>query len=136
MSESARYQEYNTTASSSNNLSTLPDWSEAKAKAMATEDGLELTTEHMEVLKYLRKYYDKNGQGYNARTLLNVMEYEFGKWKGKRYLYMLFPKGPVCMGCKYAGIPLPPNCNDLSFGSVQRASPVVNASTIMIVMKP
>ncbi|MDH5392621.1 MAG: TusE/DsrC/DsvC family sulfur relay protein [Gammaproteobacteria bacterium] len=95
----------------------LDDWSESLAHSLAAEENIELTDEHMNVLKYLRKYYDKNGRGYNARTLLNVMEFEFGKWQGKKYLYELFPKGPVSQGCKLAGIPLPPNCNDPSFGS-------------------
>lgn len=99
-------------------LTELGDWSEDVARKLAAEDDLELTSEHMDILRYLRKYYDKNGQGYNARTMLNVMEYEFGKWEGKRRLYQLFPRGPVAMACKYAGIPLPPECNDLSFGSV------------------
>ncbi|HEX5636999.1 MAG TPA: TusE/DsrC/DsvC family sulfur relay protein [Gammaproteobacteria bacterium] len=99
-------------------LSELGDWTEAKAIKMAKEDGLKLTDEHLEILHYLRKYYDKNGQGYNARTMLGAMEFEFGKWEGKRRLYQLFPHGPVSMGCKYAGIPLPPECNDKSFGSV------------------
>ena len=118
MTTSAQYQEPSKADSDSGHLAALPDWSESTAKALAKEDDLTLTDEHFEILKYLRKYYDKHGQGYNARTLLNVMEFEFGKWKGKRHLYLLFPKGPVSMGCKYAGIPLPPNCNDLSFGSV------------------
>ena len=99
-------------------LSELGDWTEAKAIKMAKEDGLKLSDEHLEILQYLRKYYDKNGQAYNARNLLNVMEFEFGKWEGKRRLYQLFPRGPVSQGCKYAGIPLPPECNDKSFGSV------------------
>ncbi|MCW9013835.1 MAG: TusE/DsrC/DsvC family sulfur relay protein [Gammaproteobacteria bacterium] len=99
-------------------LKELADWSEALAKQYAREDGIELTQEHFNILAYLRKYYDKYGQGYNARTLLNVMEFEFGNWEGKRHLYELFPKGPVSQGCKYAGLPLPPNCNDASFGSV------------------
>lgn len=99
-------------------LSELGEWTTEKAIKMAKVDGLALTEEHIEILKYLRKYYDKNGQGYNARTMLGVMEFEFGKWEGKRRLYQLFPHGPVSMGCKYAGIPLPPECNDNSFGSV------------------
>lgn len=99
-------------------LSELEDWSENKAHQLAKEDGLELNDEHIGILNYLRKYYDKNGQGYNARTLLNVMEFEFGKWEGRKHLYQLFPRGPVSQGCKYAGLPLPPNCNDMSFGSV------------------
>lgn len=95
----------------------LDDWSEELAHSLAANENIELTDKHMDVLKYLRKYYDKHGQGYNARTLLNVMEFEFGQWEGKKYLYELFPKGPVSQGCKLAGIPLPPNCNDPSFGS-------------------
>lgn len=95
----------------------LDDWSETLAQSLATEENIQLTDEHMDILKYLRKYYDKHGQGYHARTLLNVLEFEFGKWEGKKHLYELFPKGPVSQGCKLAGIPLPPNCNDASFGS-------------------
>ena len=98
-------------------LAELGDWSEQVAEKIASEEGIKLTDEHLDVLHYLRKYYDKNGQGYNARTLLNVMEFEFGNWQGKKYLYELFPNGPVSQGCKLAGIPLPPNCNDPSFGS-------------------
>lgn len=98
-------------------LSELDEWDENKAREIATQENIKLTDEHMEILNYLRKYYDKNGQGYNARTLLNVMEFEFGKWEGKKRLYQLFPKGPVSQACKLAGIPLPPNCNDISFGS-------------------
>ncbi|MDH5484892.1 MAG: TusE/DsrC/DsvC family sulfur relay protein [Gammaproteobacteria bacterium] len=99
-------------------LAELGDWSEAMARQLASEDHLDLTEEHMDILRYLRKYYNKHGQGYNARTLLNVMEFEFGKWEGKRHLYKLFPKGPVNQACKFAGLPLPPECNDTSFGSV------------------
>lgn len=98
-------------------LAELPDWGENIAHTLAAEEGITLTEEHMDILKYLRKYYDKNGQGYNARTLLNVMEFEFGKWEGKKHLYELFPKGPVSQASKLAGLPLPPNCNDPSFGS-------------------
>ncbi|MDH5517826.1 MAG: TusE/DsrC/DsvC family sulfur relay protein [Gammaproteobacteria bacterium] len=95
----------------------LDDWSVSLAHTLAAEENIVLNNEHMKVLHYLRKYYDKHGQDYHARTLLNVLEFEFGKWQGKKYLYELFPKGPVSQGCKLAGIPLPPNCNDPSFGS-------------------
>ncbi len=118
MTQTTQYQEYKKTETNSGYLIELADWSIELAKKYAEEDNQVLTAEHLKVLAYLRKYYDKNGQGYNARTLLNVMEFEFGKWNGRKYLYMLFPHGPVSQGCKYAGLPLPPNCNDLSFGSV------------------
>ena len=96
----------------------LESWSEDVARQYAGEDGMELTSDHMAVLNYLRKYYDKNGRDYTAHTLLNVKEDEFGHWEGRRGLYRWFPKGTVAKGCKYAGIPLPPTCKDFSFGSV------------------
>lgn len=117
--ESSKHPIIEASAQPSNGyLVELDDWSEDQAHSLAVEENIKLTGEHIAVLNYLRKYYDKNGQGYNARTLLNVMEFEFGKWEGKKHLYELFPKGPVSQGCKLAGIPLPPNCNDSSFGSV------------------
>jgi len=116
--EAGKHAPIEATAAPANGyLIELEDWGENTAHNLAKEEGITLTEEHMDILKYLRKYYDKNGQGYNARTLLNVMEFEFGKWEGKKHLYELFPKGPVSQASRLAGIPLPPNCNDPSFGS-------------------
>jgi len=116
--EAVKHSHVEATAAPANGyLIELAEWDETTAHALAAQEGINLTEEHLDILKYLRKYYDKNGQGYNARTLLNVMEFEFGKWEGKKHLYQLFPKGPVSQASKLAGIPLPPNCNDPSFGS-------------------
>lgn len=116
--EAVKHPVIEATSSPSNGyLVELDEWSEDLAHSLAAEENIKLNNEHLEILSYLRKYYDKNGQGYNARTLLGALEFEFGKWEGRKHLYELFPKGPVSQGCKIAGIPLPPNCNDPSFGS-------------------
>lgn len=37
---------------------------------------------------------------------------------GRRYLYGLFPRGPLAQGCRLAGLPLPQGTLSKSFGSV------------------
>jgi len=38
---------------------------------------------------------------------------------GLKFLYTLFPGGPVAQGCRLAGISAPPGSTDQGFGSVQ-----------------
>jgi tRNA 2-thiouridine synthesizing protein E len=46
------------------------------------------------------------------------MEHNYLAEGGRRYLYSLFPRGPVTQGCRLAGLPLPNGHSDPSFGSV------------------
>ena len=46
------------------NLTNPMDWDEDVAKALAAEEGVELTQEHWDVLSYLREEYtENNGNG-------------------------------------------------------------------------
>lgn len=93
-------------------------WNEALAESLAAEEGISLSDEHWRVIRFLRHYCEQNGTLCSARLLLKAMSSEFRAEGGKRYLYTLFPRGPVVQACRIAGIPLPRHALDLSFGSV------------------
>ncbi|MES9904212.1 MAG: TusE/DsrC/DsvC family sulfur relay protein [Sedimenticola sp.] len=98
--------------------SSFDEWSEASAIELAKEENIELTSEHWAVVHFIRNHCESNGTSCSARLLLKTMTAQFKRQGGKRYLYTLFPHGPVVQASKIAGIPLPANSLDLSFGSV------------------
>jgi tRNA 2-thiouridine synthesizing protein E len=94
------------------------DWSRDKAIELAQQEGVDLTDAHWEILLFLRDHCRANGPSCSARLVLRAMSNHVKKRGGKKYLYSLFPHGPVVQACRIAGIPLPPYALDLSFGSV------------------
>lgn len=101
------------------NLEELAPWSEAIARELAAQEGLELSPEHWEVICYLRDHYEECGLAPSGRSLLQCMQAEFAAFGGGKYLYRLFPGGPVSQGSRIAGLPLPAYSSDRSFGSVE-----------------
>jgi tRNA 2-thiouridine synthesizing protein E len=100
------------------NLEGLDEWNEAIAIEKAKADGLTLEEDHWTVLHYLRAQYDAHGDQLVATKLLADLEPRFESQGGKRYLYSLFPEGPISQGSRIAGLPEPRGANDASFGSV------------------
>lgn len=100
-------------------LDELEEWSEDIARQNAKADGIELTPEHWEVICYLRDHYEECGPSPSGRILLHCMEKEFAPRGGRKFLFRLFPHGPVTQGSHIAGLPLPPYSRDRSFGSVE-----------------
>jgi tRNA 2-thiouridine synthesizing protein E len=98
-------------------LGDLDPWTEELAIAMAREDGLELTDEHLGIIRYLRDCYADHGGSVNARMLKHSLEEEFAGSGGHKFLYRLFPFGPIAQASRYAGLPLPPGTRDPSFGT-------------------
>ena len=92
-------------------------WTEDKAEAMAKELGLELTQEHWNVIKFLRLHFENTGPVRHARELVEVVSERFADEGGSAYLYQLFPHGPINHGCRIAGIPVPSDATNASFGS-------------------
>jgi tRNA 2-thiouridine synthesizing protein E len=95
----------------------LEPWSEAQAKGCAEEEGIELEGGHWEVIHFLRERFLHEGQAKSGRHVLDALDQAFADRGGKRYLYTLFPGGPVTQGSRLAGLPLPPYTTDPSFGS-------------------
>lgn len=84
------------------------DWSEEVAKAMAKEDGIELTPEHWEVINIVRERFEVHQYTPNPHTLPKEIGKKLGPEKGNnKYLRKLFPYNPIKQSCKYAGLPWP-----------------------------
>lgn len=95
----------------------LESWTEAQAIEQARGDGLELTDDHLAIIRYLRDCYADHGGTINARMLAHTLELEFAGQGGHKFLYNLFPLGPIAQASRYAGLPMPPGTLDLSFGT-------------------
>ncbi len=78
-------------------------WNEDIARSIASEEGIELTDKHFEVLNYLR---DKHAAG-EPLTIRKVGNSGIVDIKG---LYQLFPGGPLKKSSRIAGIPKPASC--------------------------
>ncbi len=84
----------------------LDEWSEDFARALAKEEGLELTDEHWEVIWFIRQFHDEHHVQPNVRTMIKHFRKKWGPEKGNnRYLHDIFPKGgPQKQGNRLAGI--------------------------------
>ncbi len=96
----------------------LPQWNRKVAERIAAQEHIELGRDHWRVLHFLRHRFETHGQSRYARTVAHELDEEFAEQGGSRYLYRLFPNGPVTQGCRIAGIPAPFLHEDRSFGSV------------------
>ena len=86
-------------------------WKEGMAGIMAKEDGLELSEEHWDVIKFLREYFEKYQIAPMIKILTKELKKKYGKEKGStKYLYELYPGGPAKQACRYAGLPKPTGC--------------------------
>jgi len=94
------------------------DWTEETANSIAQMESIELTEAHWTVIRFLREHYAQHGTSQHARTLTNALDEKFQIQGGLKYLYTLFPDGPVSQGARIAGIPVPMDSSNESFGSV------------------
>ena len=87
-------------------LTELNDWNEDVARAIAKVDELEMTDQHMDVVRYLRsEHIDNAGNEPNERTIMKDMKSVWGKKPTSKDMYTLFPGTPSKQGRKIAGLP-------------------------------
>ena len=84
----------------------LGDWSEAFARAQAREEGLALTDEHWQVIRFLREHYQEHGVQAQVRVMIRHFAEAWGPERGNNhYLHEIFPRGgPQKQGNRLAGL--------------------------------
>ncbi|HEB58477.1 MAG TPA: TusE/DsrC/DsvC family sulfur relay protein [Gammaproteobacteria bacterium] len=82
------------------------DWNEDVALAIAKEEGIEMTDQHWDIVKYLREeHFENGGNEPNERTILKAMGKKWGTKPTSKDMYNLFPLMPSKQGRKIAGLP-------------------------------
>lgn len=96
------------------------DWAKGEAAGTAAGFGLKASDGHWEMVRALQEFYARHdGPTINTRELHDALEERFHCNGGMKYLYKLFPGGPVTQGCRIAGLEPPAGSIDTGFGSVQ-----------------
>ena len=94
-------------------------WTQDEADNRASEEGLETVADHWDVVRALHEFFARQeGPSINSRELHDALEERFHARGGMKYLFKLFPGGPVTQGCRIAGLEAPAGA-DKGFGSVQ-----------------
>lgn len=86
-------------------LDNLQYWSLITAYGLAAAEGINLTSEHIKVLKLLRADYDKFGN-IDTESLIEKLEADLGLSDGHTYLQHLFSLDPVNKCFRIAGLPI------------------------------
>jgi TusE/DsrC/DsvC family sulfur relay protein len=94
-------------------------WTRQTAEGAAKSDGIDLDADHWETIKALQAYFARENRPQpNIRELHDGLGERFHAKGGLKYLYEIFPGGPVAQGCRFAGLEPPAGAVDKSFGSV------------------
>ena len=96
-----------------------PDWSPDAARKAARAEQLTLGEDHWDVVRGLQEFYARQTTApVSLRELQDALEEKFHHKGGMKYLYTLFPGGPIVQGCRLAGLKAPTGATDRGFGSV------------------
>jgi tRNA 2-thiouridine synthesizing protein E len=82
------------------------EWSEDYVRALASKEGLVLTDEHWDVVRFQRVFFGEHGVQANVREMIKHFRKKWGPEKGSnRYLREIFPRGgPQKQGNRLAGL--------------------------------
>ncbi len=87
------------------------DWDEDFARQVATEEGLDLTPQHWELIHATRAFHAEYGFSPSMRPLVQFIGTRLGPDRGRSvYLTRLFPPSPARLLSRLAGLHKPKNC--------------------------
>lgn len=87
------------------------DWSEGLAVHLALLDGVDLSDDHWQVIRFVRGYYFRFKSVPMPRLLVKGLNRALGRERFTiKSLYALYPDTPMRRSCRYAGIPQPAGC--------------------------
>ncbi len=81
------------------------DWTEDFALAAAAREGIALTDDHWQVIRFMRSYLDDRRITPDARFVIRHLKETRGTERDR--LFELFPYGYVQQACKIAGMKRP-----------------------------
>ncbi|MHB1187516.1 TusE/DsrC/DsvC family sulfur relay protein [Thiobacillus sp.] len=95
-------------------------WTRKETLKVAQDEGLELTEDHWVTIRALQRYYAQHEDDtvINLRDLHDALDECFHPKGGLKFLYTLFPGGPIAQSCRLAGLKAPYIATDPGFGSV------------------
>lgn len=84
-------------------------WNEEVAELLAAETGLELSSEHWRIMRFMRAFAEQRGITPDVRHVVEFLVDGggFDKKSAKEHLFKLFPYGYMQQACKVAGMPRP-----------------------------
>ncbi len=85
-------------------LTEYDEWTEPLAAQLAAQIGIELTAEHMEIIRFLRKDYAEQGETATLRRVSTLAGVPV------KILFTLFPGKPAKKMAYIAGLPKPQGC--------------------------
>lgn len=96
------------------NLVERDAWNEAMAEYLAGTQGIELTEDHWEIIRFIRNFYAEYAIAPMVKLLIkHLRQSGMDPAKCSRdYLYQLFPGGPAKQGSLIGGLAEPPGCMD------------------------
>jgi tRNA 2-thiouridine synthesizing protein E len=85
-------------------LESMDDWSEEIGRAMAAEDGVELTDDKWQQILKAREYYDEFQSVPPIRKFAKFLDVD------QKELFSIWMTGPMKPITKYGGLPKPTGC--------------------------
>jgi tRNA 2-thiouridine synthesizing protein E len=84
------------------------DWDESWAEYFAGKENIQLTSDHWNVIRFMRSYYETHLIAPDARYSIKHLSEKFGSG-ARNKLFELFPYGYVQQACRIAGMKRPRN---------------------------